>query len=186
MKFLAIVGSNSDNSKQRQLVEFIEKHFNDKYEFETAEVADLPLFKEGMQEPDSVKKMAKQITDADAVIMATPETQHSVPSSLKSAIEWLSSAEHPFKDKPLMVIGASDQPQGSSRAQVRLKNVLASPGVGAIVFNNDEFMMGSAHQQFDQDGNLPEGTVKFLDYFFTEFDDFYKVVTSYEKVREEE
>ncbi|MBP2058161.1 NAD(P)H-dependent FMN reductase [Lactobacillus colini] len=186
MKFLAIVGSNSNDSKQRKLIKFVKNHFSSKYDFETAEVEDLPIFKEGLAEPDNVKALAKKIMSADAVIISTAETQHSVPSSLKSSIEWLSSAEHPFKGKPLMVIGASDTPQGSSRAQVRLKNVLASPGVGAIVFNNDEFMMGNAQQQFDQDGNLPDGTVKFLEHFFTEFDEFYQVVKGYEKVKESE
>lgn len=184
MKILAMVGSNSDNSIQRQLVEFIAKHFDTKYDIEIAEVGDLPLFKEGVAEPDSVKNIAQKIEDADTVLISTAEVQHSVPSSLKSAIEWLSSAEHPFKNKPLLVIGASDQPQGSARAQVRLKNILASPGVGAIVFNNDEFMMGNAQLQFDQDGNLPEGTVSFLDHFFDEFNEFYQTVKDYPQSKE--
>lgn len=186
MKILAIVGSNSDNSIQRQLVEFIAKHFGNKYDIKIAEVGDLPLFKEGLAEPDSVKNLAKDINESDAVLISTAEVQHSVPSSLKSAIEWLSSAEHPFKNKPLLVIGASDQPQGSARAQVRLKNVLASPGVGAIVFNGDEFMMGNAQLQFDQAGNLPEGTVNFLDHFFDEFNEFYQTVKDYPQSKEAE
>lgn len=186
MKILAIVGSNSDNSLQRQLVEFIAKHFDDKYDIEMAEVGNLPLFKEGVAEPDSVKNLAKKIAEADAVLISTSEVQHSVPSSLKSAIEWLSSVEHPFKNKPLLIVGASDQPQGSSRAQVRLKNILASPGVGAIVFNGDEFMMGNAQLQFGKDGSLPNGTVSFLEHFFDEFDEFYQIVKVYSQSKEAE
>ncbi|MDK6747925.1 NAD(P)H-dependent oxidoreductase, partial [Citrobacter sp. UMB8248A] len=86
--------------------------------------------------------------------------QHSVPSSLKSALEWLSSAEHPVKDKPVVIVGTSVLPQGSARGQSHLKMVLSSPGFSAKVFNGDEFMMGTAPEQFDENGDLPDGTVK--------------------------
>ena len=69
-------------------------------------------------------------------------------------------------------------PQGGSRSQTRLKSILASPGFSAVVFNGDEFMMGNASKQFDENGDLVnEGTVKFLDHFFDEVDDWYKQVT---------
>lgn len=44
------------------------------------------------------------------------------------------------------------------------------------MFNGDEFMMGTAPEQFDENGDLPDGTVKFLDHFFDEFDVFYSEV----------
>ncbi|QNQ82814.1 NAD(P)H-dependent oxidoreductase [Lactobacillus sp. PV012] len=183
MKVLAIAGSNEINSDQTQLLEYIKKNFNDKYDVKIMEAAAMPMFKEGVDEPEDLKNMGQAINEADAVIISTAESQNSVPSSLKSVVEWLSSAEHPFKEKPLLVIGAAKEPQGSARAQVRLKNVLASPGIGAIVFNNDEFMMGASHQQFDKDGNLPEGTAKFLKYFLEEFDEFYNTVSSRKEER---
>ncbi len=65
------------------------------------------MFKEGVEEPAEVASFAKKVTEADAVLISTPEQQHSVPSSLKSALEWLSSAEHPFKDKPVVIVGTS-------------------------------------------------------------------------------
>lgn len=176
MKLLAIVGSNADHSYNRELLRFIQKHFENRYDIELAEVRDLPMFKEGMQEPDSVKELAQKVQDADAVLIATPEQQHSVPSALKSALEWLSSVEHPFKNKPVVIVGTSVLPQGSSRGQSHLKLVLSSPGFSAKVFNGDEFMMGTAPKQFDENGDLPEGTVKFLDHFFDEFDEFYNEV----------
>lgn len=186
MKILAIAGSNTINSDQTKLLEYIKKNFKDKYDVEIMEAAAMPMFKEGVDEPEVLKEMGQAITDADAVIVSTAESQNSVPSSLKSVMEWLSSAEHPFKDKPLLVIGAAKHPQGSARAQVRLKNVLASPGVGAIVFNNDEFMMGASHQQFDENGDLPEGTAKFLAHFLEEFDEFYNTLHTYEEYKKEE
>ena len=178
MKILAIVGSNADHSYKRDLLKFIKKHFTGKYDIELAEVRDLPMFKEGFTKvPESVEALTKKIEAADAVLISTPEQQHSVPSSLKSALEWLSSAEHPFKNKPIVIVGTSVLPQGSARGQSHLKLVLNSPGFGGIVFDGDEFMLGSAPEQFDKDGNLPEGTVKFMDHFFDEFDAFYTQIT---------
>lgn len=176
MKLLAIVGSNADHSYNRDLLHFIKKHFTNRYDIELAEVRDLPMYKEGAEEPDSVRNLAQKVAASDAVLIATPEQQHSVPSALKSALEWLSSTEHPFKEKPVVIVGTSVLPQGSSRGQSHLKLVLSSPGFSAKVFNGDEFMMGMPQKQFDEDGNLPEGTVKFLDHFFDEFDEFYSEV----------
>ena len=69
-------------------------------------------------------------------------------------------------------------PQGAARSQTRLKSILASPGFGAHVFNDDEFMMGIALQQFDEEGNLAEpGTLKFLNHFFDEVDNWYAQLT---------
>lgn len=178
MKILALSGSNADNSFNLALLKFIAKHFANKYDFEVTSVKGLPMFKEGVDAPGNVLALGKKIEDADLVLIASPEQQHSVTSSLKSALEWLSSSVHPFKNKPVVVISTSPMPQGASRSQLRLKTILISPGFGAHIFNGDEFMMGSAPSQFDQDGNLTnEGTVKFLDHFFSEVDSWYNQIT---------
>lgn len=173
MKIVALVGSNAKFSYNRELLKFIQKHYIDNYEIKLAEIKNIPLFCEGLAEPDSVKNLANQILDSDMVIIATSENQHSVSSALKSVIEWLSSVEHPFLNKPVMVIGVSSQHTGSARAQVRLKNV---PGVGAIVYNGNEFMLGNASEKFDEDGNLDSATVEFLDKFWHQFMDFYQTI----------
>ena len=65
-------------------------------------------------------------------------------------------------------------PQGAARSQTRLKSILAAPGFSAHVFNGDEFMMGFAPKQFDDEGRLTdEGTLKFLKHFFDEVDEWY-------------
>jgi len=59
-----------------------------------------------------------------------------------------------------------------------LKSLFLAPGFGAKVFNGDEFMMGVAPTQFDDNGDLKdEETVKFLDHFFDEVDSWYAQVT---------
>lgn len=178
MKILALSGSNADNSFNLELLQFIAKHFADKYDFKVTSVKGLPLFKEGVNASADILALGKKIEDADMVLIGSPEQQHSITSALKSMLEWLSSSVHPFKNKPVVIVSTSPMPQGAARSQTRLKNVLSSPGFGCEIFNGDEFMMGTAPQQFDEDGNLTnEGTVKFLDHFFNEVDDWYAQIT---------
>lgn len=178
MKILALSGSNADNSFNLALLKFIAAHFKDRYDFEVTSVKGLPLYKEGVDAPESILALGKKIEDADLVLIGSPEQQHSVTSSLKSALEWLSSSIHPFNGKPVVIVSTSPMPQGASRSQLRLKTILISPGFGVKLFNGDEFMMGNAPKQFDGAGDLvDEGTIKFLGHFFDEVDEWYAQIT---------
>lgn len=174
MKILALAGSNANDSFNLALLQFIVKHFQNKYDFEITSVKGLPLYKEGVEAPESILTLAKKIQQADLILIGSPEQQHSVTSALKSALEWLSSTVHPFKGKPVVIVSTSRMPQGAARSQLRLKTILLSPGFGVNVFNGDEFMMGTAPEQFDENGALTNAdTVKFLDHFFDEVDQWY-------------
>lgn len=178
MKVLALSGSNAKNSYNETLLKFIGKHFADKYDFEYATVRGLPLFKEGLEDPEPVAELSKKVAEADLVLIGSPEQQHSVTSALKSALEWLSTNTHPFNGKPVVVVSTSPLAQGAARSQTKLKTVLASPGLHPVVFNDDEFMMGGASDAFDENGDLKvQGTVDFLDHFFEEVDAWYAQIT---------
>ena len=181
MKILALSGSNANNSFNEALLKFISKQFADKYDFKLATVKGLPMFKEGEDAPESVQALTKEIEDADLVLIGSPEQQHSVTSALSSALEWLSCVTHPFKNKPVVIVSTSPMPQGGSRSQGRLKSVQTAPGFDAQVFNDDEFMLGVAPKQFDENGNLTnKESVEFLGHFFDEVDSWYAQVTKQE------
>src|SRR5690625_5874402 len=82
---------------------------------------------------EPIQYLNKKITEADSVIITTPEYNHSIPAALQSVIEWLSFRIHPLDGKPVMIVGASYDVQGSSRAQLHLRQVLDAPGVNAVV-----------------------------------------------------
>ncbi len=172
MKLIAIVGTNAKKSYNRILLKFMQQHFEKQAEIELLELTDVPMFNESDNQSDTeiIQEFNQKILEADGVIIATPEHNHSIPSSLKSILEWLSFELHPFDGKPVMIVGASYDVQGSSRAQLHLRQILDAPGVNANVMPGYEFLLGQVHKAFDENGKIKnEGTVDFLESCFLRF-----------------
>lgn len=177
MKLIGIVGTNSAKSTNRQLLEYMQKHFADKAEIELVEIKDLPVFNKpaNKQVPDIVLEIAEKIEQADGVIIGTPEYDHSIPAVLMNALAWLSYGIYPLLNKPVMITGASFGTLGSSRAQLQLRQILNAPELKANVFP-DEFLLSHSLQAFDKDGNLQDlETVQKLDAIFDDFRLFVKI-----------
>ena len=176
-KFVGIVGTNSDHSTNRQLLQFMKNHFSSKAEIEIVEIKDMPVFNkpENKDIPEIVQTMADKIDGADGVIISTPEYDHAVTASLMNALSWLSYGIFPFVDKPVMITGASYGTLGSSRAQLHLRQILDAPELKARIMPSSEFLLSHSLQAFDEENNLTsaEQTEK-LDRLF---EDFLMVVT---------
>src|SRR5690554_4383612 len=166
MKIVGIVGSNADFSYNRLLLNFVAKHFDKLVDIEVLDIKDVPMFNQSNDQTNSepIQRLNRKISEADAVIIATPEYNHSIPAALQSVIEWLSFRIHPLDGKPVMIVGASYDVQGSSRAQLHLRQVLDAPGVNAVVMPGNEFLLGEVHEAFDEDENIKDAkTVEFLE-----------------------
>jgi NAD(P)H-dependent FMN reductase len=156
MKYLAIVGTNSDVSTNRTLLQFMQKHFSKEAEIEVYEIKDLPAFMEPEDSdiPEKVAELSDKICNADGVIIATPEYDHAIPAVLKSALEWISYTSQALTDKPVLIVGASHGTLGSSRAQAHLRQILDSPELAARIMPSSEFLLGKSQSAFDLSGNL--------------------------------
>lgn len=178
LKIAAIAGSNANHSYNRMLLEFIARHFSDD-DIDVIDIRQVPMFNENYKGkiPEVVADIDRRVSSADAVIIASPEYNHSVTSALKSVIEWLSYEVHPLENKPVMIIGASIHDQGSSRSQVQLRDILISPGVNAYIFQNEEFFMSDAAHIIDKDGDITnETTIHFLEKCMREFKHYAKAI----------
>ena len=156
MKYLAIVGTNSDVSTNRMLLQFMQKHFSSEAEIELYEIKDLPAFNEPEDSdiPEKVAELSDKILKADGIIIATPEYDHAIPAVLKSALEWISYTSQALTDKPVLIVGASLGTLGSSRAQAHLRQILDSPELAARIMPSSEFLLGKSQGAFDSTGNL--------------------------------
>lgn len=167
LKIAAIAGSNANYSYNRMLLEFMAQHFKDQDQIDVIDIRQVPMFNESFKgdAPEVIKDIDRRIKDADAVIIASPEYNHSITSALKSIVEWLSYSVHHLTGKPVMTIGASTHDQGASRSQVQLRDILISPGINASVYQGDEFFMSNVTGLMDEEGNITdEGTIGFRYY----------------------
>ena len=111
--------------------------------------------------PPSVASLVDQIATADAVLIATPEYNYTIPGVLKNAIDWVSKApDQPFRHKPVAIMGASMGAIGTARAQYDLRKVFVF--LDAHVLNQPEIMIAAAQTRFDADGHLTDDMTRKL------------------------
>ncbi|MGX4685570.1 NADPH-dependent FMN reductase [Vagococcus sp. JNUCC 83] len=173
--YVAIVGANSEQSTNRQLLYFMKDYFKNEATIDIIEIKEFPVFNkpENKNLPEIVTQVAKKIEEADGVIISTPEYNHAVPAALMNALNWLSYELYPFVDKPVMITGASYGTLGSSRAQAHLKQMLDSPELKARTMPSSEFLLSHSLQAFDEAGKLiDEEQIQKLHGLFLDFKHF--------------
>lgn len=183
MKLVGIVGSNAELSYNRKLLNYMAREFKMIADIDVVEIKDIPLFNQSDDQTNSapIQNLNKKILEADGVIIATPEHNRSIPAALKSVLEWLSYKIHPLENKPVMIVGASYYDQGSSRAQLDLRQILDAPGINAMVLPGNEFLLGEVKSAFDENDNLKDKETRtFLMSTLGKFLKFVNLVTNLE------
>lgn len=171
-KLIALVGTNSEESTNRDLLNYMAKHFKEEVSIDLMEINGLPLFNKPRNYTvlPEIQKMAEKIEQSDGVIISTPEYDHSITASLSNALAWLSYGTYPFVDKPVMIVGASYGTLGSSRAQMHLRQILDAPELKARTMPSNEFLLGNSLTAFNDEGELIyKDKVAELESIFNEF-----------------
>lgn len=127
-------------------------------------IGDIPHYNADVQAdgfPDAVLAMAKQIAEADGLIIVTPEYNYSIPGVLKNALDWLSRvAPQPIANKPVLIQTATPGMAGGARAQYHLRQILVF--FDALVFNKPEAMVSQVHNKIQNNELVDEDTRAFL------------------------
>ncbi len=109
---------------------------------------DLPAFDEDEEGTPSlaVAGFRSAVAAADAVLIATPEYNGSIPGALKNALDWGSrpQATSAFRGKPVAVIGASPGSFGGVWAHAETRKVLGLMGARVV---EAELSLGKAHDR---------------------------------------
>jgi len=89
---------------------------------------------EALETPAAVAELREAMREADAVLVATPEYNHSIPGVLKNALDWASrpAGQSALTGKPAAVVGASTGMFGAVWAQAETRKVLGALG-GRVV-----------------------------------------------------
>ncbi len=95
---------------------------------ETFDLEGIPPFNQDLEAsvPEGVNEFKQKIRSADAILIATPEHNYSVPGVLKNAIDWASRpyGDNSFEGKPVAIMSASIGLLGGSRARYHLRQIL--------------------------------------------------------------
>jgi len=154
MRLLAISGSLRKGSYNSALIDAAMTLCPPGTRFEVWRgIAEIPAFNEDVPTPWAVVELRREIAAADALLIATPEYNASVPGALKNVVDW---ASRPFpanvlRGKPTAVIGASEGVFGAVWAQADLRKVLATAGASVV---EQGLSVPQAHHAFTTDGQL--------------------------------
>lgn len=157
MKLLAIGGSNSRSSINRNLALFAAKLFTDA-SIETLDISNLkiPLFsvdaeKEG-DIPEVVLEIAGQLDRADFIVLSLAENNNSFNAGFKNLYDWISRIKDRkvFNGKPMLLMAASPGPGGGMLVLEHAKNIF--PRAGADI--KATFSLPAYYQNFDNEKGI--------------------------------
>jgi chromate reductase len=121
---------------------------------ESFDLAPIPPFNQDLegQPPATVKTFKEKIRAADAILIATPEYNYSVPGVLKNAIDWASRpyGDNAFDGKPVAIMGASIGMLGTARAQYHLRQSIVFLNMYPV--NQPEVMVPYAPNCINEQG----------------------------------
>jgi chromate reductase len=159
LRIAGIAGSLRAKSFNRGLLRAAAAVAPEGVSLEIADIGALPLYNEDVRatgEPAAVVQLKDAVRRADAVLIATPEYNYSVPGPLKNAIDWLSRppAESPLRRKPIALMGATTGNFGTVRAQLALRQILLF--TRSLVLTEPEVLVARAPELFDAESNLKD------------------------------
>ena len=128
-------------------------------------IADFPMYCQDIEDramPPAVIEVAAAISAADAVVIVSPEYNHSIPGFLKNALDWLSRMpSRPFEGKPVAIQTSSPGALGGARAHEHVRQIMAA--MNAIILQKPEMIVPLIHSKIDPlSGILKDGPTRTL------------------------
>jgi chromate reductase len=121
-----------------------------------AELGAVPLFNEDFESgggPEPVQRLRDAVARADALLIATPEYNQSLPGVMKNIVDWLSRSEPDvLAGKPTAIFGATQGNWGTRLAQAALRQPLTA--CGALLMSAPQLYIGNVAGKIDGEGRL--------------------------------
>jgi chromate reductase len=122
------------------------------------DLASIPGFNQDLEPdsvPEAVEALRRQIEEADALLVVTPEYNASAPGALKNAIDW-SSRPHgasALMGKPTAIISSSPMPFGGVWANQQIRKAFSITGTPAV---ETELAIGKVDEKVGPSGTLDD------------------------------
>ncbi|OEJ93449.1 NADPH-dependent FMN reductase [Streptomyces thermolilacinus] len=108
--------------------------------------------------PPGAERFRERLNDVDALVIASPEYNASVPGVVKNLIDWASRFRpQPFNELQVLLLSASPSMVGGNRGLWALRVPLEH--LGARVYP-DMFSLAAAHTQLGEDGRIADETLR--------------------------
>lgn len=160
LKIVAICGSLRKKSYNKAAILAAKDLLPENIDLEIADISNIPFFNEDIENTEipEIYKFKTLLDEADAILIATPEYNYSVPAVLKNALDWASRGEvTPLFGKPLAIMSVSISSFGGLRAQYHLRQICVILNMLPI---NKETFIPSAMDKFDEKGLLVDERAK--------------------------
>jgi chromate reductase len=163
ISILGIAGSLRKESWNKGALRYAQSACPEGAKIEIYDIAGLPLFNQDEKNPTpKVTEFKQRIRAADAILIATPEYNYSIPGVLKNALDVASRpyGDNAWSGKPCAILSAAASMGGGIRAQYHLRQAFIFLNLDAVV--QPEVAIPQAMQRFDAQGNLTDETSKKL------------------------
>lgn len=163
-KLLGFAGSLRKDSYNKSLLGAALELVPEGVELEVFDLEGIPPYNQDLehQPAEKVKEFKAKIRAADAILIATPEYNYSIPGVLKNAIDCASRpyGDNAFAHKPVAIMGASPGMIGTARAKYHLRQCFVF--LSCFALNQPEVMVSFAREKIDKDGKLTDQKTKEL------------------------
>jgi len=159
---LGFAGSLRKSSYNKALLSAAQELVPDGATLEVFDLEGIPPFNQDQENtpPERVKEFKARIRAADAILIATPEYNYSIPGVLKNAIDWASRphGDNALEGKPVALMGASVGMLGTARAQYHLRQTFVWLNMHPL--NKPEVMVPSVADKVDKTGKLTDSKTR--------------------------
>ncbi len=157
IKILALGGSNSINSINRKLANFVATLFTGaiivSYDLSKKEI---PLFSVQLESeiafPEEIMAFAKMIDEADLIVLSLAENNGSFNAGFKNLIDWTSRIPKRkiFNEKPMLLLSTSPGQRGASSVLEHAKDIFPFRGAKIQCI----FSLPNFEQNFDDEKGI--------------------------------
>ena len=156
VKILALAGSYRRGSFNQALVAAAREEAPERVVFSEFDLRQVPFYDGDVEAaglPVEVERLKAAVSDADALLLVTPEYNSGLPGVLKNGIDWASRVypDAPISGKLVAIMGATPGRNGTRTAQEQLRLVVGRTGAGLI--DAPEVMVSRAGDLID-DGSV--------------------------------
>lgn len=122
------------------------------------DIGDVPLYNADLDDEKNplapVKRIRDAIRSADALLIASPEYNWSIPAVTKNVLDWASREDGVLEYKPTAIMGASTGGFGTVRMQIALRTLAGFTDQWFL--NDPQVHVARARDKFDAQGRLTD------------------------------